>query len=150
VSSKKGKKTLKIIAIILAVILVAFAFFFFIRLNTPMGTPPIYHIVNLKNLTLENSKYSVYNFTTQSGNQIYGSFNATEPIQVYIVNSANFVNWEKGQNITPIYSSGKVANAIFDHVSLPSSGIYYIIYDNTSGLKVVNVDSQVFLINFSV
>jgi hypothetical protein len=144
------KRFRAIIIVVAAVILAAGVFAAVNFYPRPMGTPPILQIVDFKNVTVNAGKYQVYNFTAHSNEcDLQGHFNATGAIQLYVMTSTSFDNWAKEQSVTAIYTSEKAANASFDKVSLPSSGTYYIIYDNTNGSEALNVDSYVYLIDYS-
>jgi hypothetical protein len=107
-----------------------------------VGTPPIYPIGPAQ-VIVNAGEYQAYNFTVPSGTgKILDVFNSTGIIQVYVMNSANFTYWQNGLAANAVYSSGQVTNGYIDNVVLPSSGTYYLIYDNTKGLNSCTIDSQ--------
>lgn len=105
------------------------------------GTPPLTPLAT-KPVTIKAGTYKAYNFTFPSGTgQIIDIYNATVPIRVYVMNSANFTAWQNGQPTSSIYSA-QASNGYIDNVVLPSNGTYYLIYDNTNVTTSVTVNSQ--------
>jgi hypothetical protein len=73
------KRTQAIVAATASIIIVAtlISIAFFSNQTTPVGTPPLYQIVD-GNFTIEANSYKTYNFTTPtdiSKSQVSGSFN---------------------------------------------------------------------------
>ena len=118
-----------------------------------LGTPPIYQIA-VGNLTIDSNSFKAYNFTVPSGTgSISDIFSCSlSTIRVYVMDSSNFVNWQKeyhlGLNISSYYDSGQVTNGKIDNLLLHSSGTYYLVYDNTNDAlaKIVNSDAYFFYI----
>ena len=105
------------------------------------GTPPLNEIAT-KPATLKAGTYQAYNFTIPSGTgQIIDIYNATVPIRVYVMNSADFTVWQNGQPANSYYSA-QASNGYIDNVRLPLSGVYFLVYDNSDGATTVTVNSQ--------
>jgi len=79
-------------------------------------------------------------FTTSGGSGNY--------IEVIIMDSTNFINWQKGHPASTYYDSGQITTSSFD-VSIPPGvwGTYYLVYSNTfTILSNKNVQTTVNLI----
>ena len=114
------------------------------------GTPPLYRILN-EQITVNAISYNAYNFTLPteiSQATVYGSFavsNASQSgIKVYLMNSTNFADWLNGQSPVSFFPSGGAAvNGTFN-VVLASGGEYFLVYDNTSGASLKQVDTDAY------
>ncbi len=150
------KRTQAIVAATASIIIVAIliSIAFFSNQTTPVGTPPLYQIVD-GNFTIEANSYKTYNFTTPtdiSKCQVSGSFNVygsnASTIRVYIWDNAAFTNWQKGQaSQSPLgrtisfYDSGFTTNGSIE-ASPDPGGTYFLIYQNNS-TELQNLTSQV-------
>ena len=113
---------------------------------------PTTHTTNIVNglVTVNANSYEEYTFTIPSGAssiQVSGSFTASggsgNDIKVLIVDQSDFVNWENGHTCQCYYQSGQETTGSIS-ASLPSSGTYVLVYDNTFSLfSQKNVNTQV-------
>jgi hypothetical protein len=103
---------------------------------------PTRYISNLVNglLTINGGGYEYYSFTVPSGAsdiQVSGSFTASggsgNDIRIYIMGSTSFTNWKNGHSASTYYNSGQMTTGSIS-ATLPSSGTYYLVYDNTFSL----------------
>jgi hypothetical protein len=103
---------------------------------------PTRYISNLVNglLTINAGSYEYYSFTIPSGAsdiQVSGSFTASggsgNDIRIYILDSTSFTNWKNGHSVSTYYNSGQMTTGTIS-ATLPSSGTYYLVYDNTFSL----------------
>ena len=89
--------------------------------------------------------YTYVQFSVSCTANIQGGFIAADilgnDIIVYILDDTNFANFEKNNEISPYYFSGKVQSDVFD-VTL-TQGDYYIVMSNTySTISTKNVQLQ--------
>ena len=100
--------------------------------------------------TVNAGKYLDYQFNIPSdastievgGNfSTSGSFNEFD---VYIFDSNNFNNYERGQDFTAIYQSGEVASGQIS-TAIVSGGNYYLVLDNkfSPNSQTVNIKAHV-------
>jgi hypothetical protein len=122
-----------ILAVIVAVLLTAFSLQ---NTSHPKSTPLIVNIIN-GNVTLNAASYIYYNFSVPlevSSVTIEGTFMVTDDngngIRVYVMDMANFNNWQNGRNSSKYYDSGQLNTGNMT-VSLLSSVTYLLVYDNT-------------------
>ncbi len=78
---------------------------------------------------------------------VSGSFTASggsgNDIEVIVLDSTSFVNWQNGHQVSAYYDSGQVTTNNFN-IQLPGSGTYYLVYNNQfSLLSSKNVNTQV-------
>jgi len=116
------------------------------------GFLPTTHNVNIVNglVTVNSNGYEDYTFTVPSGAsniQISGSFTASggsgNDIKVLVLTQSDFVNWANGHSSQCYYQSGQETTGTIS-ASLPASGTYVLVYDNTfSILSQKNVNTQV-------
>ncbi|MGA2308201.1 MAG: hypothetical protein ABSG57_01470 [Candidatus Bathyarchaeia archaeon] len=110
------------------------------------------HTVNIVNdlITVNANDYEYYPFYVPSGAtnvQVQGSFTASggsgNDIEVLIMGSTDFINWQNGHQASAYYDSGQLTTSSFD-VPLPSGqGTYYLVYSNTfSIISQKNVNTQ--------
>jgi hypothetical protein len=145
---RRANKTWRAVAFAATVIIIAGLIAVFLMQNEihPLSTPIVQEIVN-ENVTVNASSYAYYNFTVPSAAstiQVNGNFTVAggNDIKVYIMDESNFKNWQNGQNPSTYYNSGELTAGNFT-VTLPSSGTYYLVYDNTFSLNMQkNVDTQ--------
>jgi len=125
-------------------ILVSVAFFTHGFLH-PASTPILQDIVN-GNITVNASSYVSYNFTVPSTATVDGTFIVTGDtnslIKVYVMDGVNFAELQQGQTASMYYNSGEV-NAANVTATLPQSGTYYLVYDNTFSSAAKNVTTQI-------
>jgi hypothetical protein len=130
--------------IVIIGIVVAVAFFTHGFLH-PASTPILQYIVN-GNITVNASSYVSYNFTVPSTATVDGFFTVSgdinSTIKVYVMDGANLAGWQKGQTASMYYDSGAV-NAANVTATLPQSGTYYLVYDNTFSSAAKNVTTQI-------
>jgi len=62
--------------------------------------------------------------SSQDGNPASGE------IEVYVFNESSFADWLKGSNMSPIYGSGKAAQARLSSNLPDGSGVYYLVFSN--------------------
>ena len=142
----KANKVLIAIAVaIIAVIGVVAAVAFFTHgFFHPASTPIVQYIVN-GNITVNASSYVSYNFTVPATATVDGTFTVSgennSTIKVYVMDGANLAEWQKGQTASRYYDSGGV-NAANVTATLPQSGTYYLVYDNTFSSTAKNVTTQ--------
>jgi hypothetical protein len=124
------------------------AAFFMINEIHPVATPVVWDIVH-GNLTINAGSYERYNFTVPSGASdvhVDGTFTVSggngNTIKVYVMNNANFADWQKGSNVSMYYDSGEL-NSGNVAATLPSAGTYYLVYDNTFSAISKNVTTWV-------
>lgn len=113
---------------------------------------PTTHTTNVVNglVTVNAGSYEDYTFTVPSGAsniQVTGSFTASggsgNDIKVYIFDQSDFVNWENGHTANTYYQSGQTTTGTIS-ATLPSSGTYVLVYDNTfSIISQKNVNTEV-------
>ena len=98
------KRTRAIAAATVSLIIVAtlISTVFLTNQKTPVGTPPVYLVVN-ENFTVDANSYKAYSFTTPtdiSNCQVSGSFSVSganpSEIRVFIWDNASFTNWKNG------------------------------------------------------
>lgn len=110
------------------------------------------YTVNIVNglITVNANDYACYPFFVPSGAtnvQAQGSFTASggsgNDIIVLIMDSTEFINWQKGNQTGAYYDSGQLTTSSFD-APLPSgSGTYYLVYSNTFSItSQKNVNTQ--------
>jgi hypothetical protein len=116
------------------------------------GIFPSTHTVNIVNglITVNGLGYEYYPFYVPSGaTNVYvqGSFTASggfgNDIEVLVMDSTDFINWQNGHQASAYYDSGQLTTSSFD-VPLPSGpGTYYLVYSNTfSIISQKNVNTQ--------
>lgn len=140
------------IAVFVVVIVVAVGLLVALNLRGGGGILPSSHTENIVNglVTVNAGAYEDYQFVVPSGAssiQVSGSFTASggsgNDIKVYIMDSINFINWQNGHSANTYYNSGQVTTSTIS-ATLPSSGTYYLVYDNTfSIISQKNVNTQV-------
>jgi hypothetical protein len=94
--------------------------------------------------------YSSQEFSVPSGASsasVSGSFTASggsgNDIEVYIMDSTAYINWQNGHSVSIIYDSGRLTTANFN-IPLAAGTTYYIVYSNQfSILSSKNVYSAV-------
>ena len=133
-SHKRNKVLLAVIVAVAAIIVVAY----FIHQSSiqPVSTPIARPIVK-GNLTVNAGSYVSRNFTVPSmisNARVDGTFTVSggsqTTIKVYVMDSANFADWQNGRQASRYYDSGE-ANSGNVTATLPSAGTYYLVYDNT-------------------
>jgi hypothetical protein len=101
-------------------------------------------------VTVNAGDYEYFQFVVPVGASnvhVEGSFTASgtwgNDIEVLIVDSMDFVNWQNGYQASTYYNSGQLSNSSFD-VPRPSvSRAYYLVYSNTfSIMSNKNVNTQ--------
>jgi hypothetical protein len=112
------------------------------------GTPTPNSIVD-GTFSVNASSFAAYNFTIPQSiwNEVSSasvSISNDYKIRVYIMDSANFADWQNGLNASSYYNSGETNNFTIN-VDLPASGTYFLIFDNTfDANSQKNVTAQVF------
>jgi hypothetical protein len=146
------------VGILVGVILIIIVFAAFIALDNGGGNSgsifPTTHTVNLVNglVTINANYYEYYTFTIPSGAsniQVSGSFTASggsgNDIKVLILDQSDFTNWQNGHSAQTYYQSGQETTGTIS-ATLPTSGTYVLVYDNTFSLisqKNVNTEADV-------
>lgn len=114
---------------------------------------PTTHTTNIVNglVTVNANSYEYYTFTVPSGAsniQVSGSFTASggsgNDIKVYVFDQSDFVNWQNGHAASAYYQSGQTTTGTIS-ATLPSSGTYVLVYDNTFSIisqKNVNTEAD--------
>jgi hypothetical protein len=147
---RKANKTLLAVAVAIAVVIVAglLAAFFINNDFHAASTPIVMEIVN-GNLTVNASSYASYNFTVPSSAPtatVQGTFTVSggngNTIKVYVMDGANLADWQNGLNASMYYDSGELSSGNVT-ATLPSTGTYYLVYDNTFSATSKNVITQV-------
>jgi hypothetical protein len=107
---------------------------------------PVTEIIVDGNLTVNSGSYVYYNFTVFIGHlhpTVQGTFTVSgndQKIRVYIMDSANFTNWQDTRNASKYYDSGE-SNSGNITATLPV-GNYDLVYDNTFSATPKNVTTQ--------
>lgn len=148
---RKANKTLLAVAVAIAVVVVAgLLAAFFMRENIhPLSTPIVMEIVNGNgNLTVDAGSYEHYNFTVPSSaptTTVQGTFTVSggngNTIKVYVMDGANFADWQNGLNASMYYDSGALSSGNVT-ATLPSAGTYYLVYDNRFSAVSKNVTTE--------
>ena len=112
------------------------------------------HTVNIVNalITVNANAYESYPFYVPAGTtdvQVQDSFTASggsgNDIEVLIMDSTDFINWQNDHRASVYYDSGRLTTSNFD-VPLPSGpGSYYLVYSNTFSItsqKDVNTQAN--------
>ncbi len=111
------------------------------------STPMVREIVN-GTFTVSAGSYEYYSFDVPSGaskTTVQGTFTVSgggeNEINLYVMDSANFANWQNGRNASWYYDSGELSTGTVT-ATLPSDGNYDLIFDNTfsAGSKIVNAE----------
>ena len=140
-SHRKRNLILSLIVIIIVVVGVVIA-------SLSMQSPRVYTItISNDQETVFARTYSPHPFTILSGasnSSVSGTFTAQggsdNDIKIYIIDSANFVNYTNNNDFSSLYYSGQIHTASFS-VNL-SSGNYYLVLDNKFSIsyhKLVNI-----------
>ena len=136
------------VTIVLVIIFIAslLVVFFEQSKKQPLPTPAVVRIVD-GNLTINAGSYMYYNFTVPGTlvSQVQGIFtvsDGSERIRVYIMDSANFIEWQNTHNASMYYDSGEVNSGNVTAI-LPPGGNYDLVYDNTFSSNLKNVTTQV-------
>src|SRR3972149_6649673 len=144
----KVNKILVALAVVTAAIVFVGALAVFLNQNNirPFCTPYVGVIVD-GNLTVNAGSYEYYNFTVPSGepnSKVEGTFtvSGSNDIKVYVLDSANFADWQNGREANMYYDSGELSSGNVT-AELPSSGTYFLVYDNTFSTTSKNVTTQV-------
>ncbi len=142
----KNKMLLAVAAIIIIVAVVEIVIFFTQNQGQLSPTPTVVTIVD-GNLTVEATSYKYFNFTVEGTmtSDVQGTFAVSgnsENIRVYIMDRANFTDWQNAHNARMYYDSGEVNNATIA-VKVPAGGDYYLVYDNTGSSTSKNVTTNV-------
>ena len=149
----KKTRTIVVVTVSLVIVAVLIATVFFANQIRPVGTPPLYLIID-GNFTVEAESYKAYNFTTPtdiSSCQVSGSFSVygsnSSKIRVFIWDNAAFTNWQSGHvSQSPLgraisfYDSTLSTNGTISASPYPG-GTYWLIYTNNS-TEPQNVTSQ--------
>jgi hypothetical protein len=116
------------------------------------GIVPQQHTENIVNglITVGGDSYNDYQFSVPSGASgggVSGSFSASggsgNDIEVIIMDSTNFVNWQNGHSYNYYYDSGQETTGTIS-ANLPAGTTYYLVYSNTfSLLSSKNVQTTV-------
>jgi hypothetical protein len=139
-----------LIIVILSISLIAVANM--IRSNT-RSLPAVNTIV--KGLIAVNSStFKVYPFTFHSDVstiRVDGTFAVQDyngsGIKVYIMDSANFVNWQNGDTFGTYYGNEE-AKAGDITANLTSVGTYFLVYDNTFSATSKIIDTNAYILIF--
>jgi hypothetical protein len=110
------------------------------------------HTVNIANglITVNPNDYKSYQFSVPSeatNVHVQGNFTASgdsgNDIEVLIVDSTDFINWQNRNQASAYYDSGQLTTSSFD-VPLPSGPrTYYLVYSNTFSItSQKNVNTQ--------
>jgi hypothetical protein len=146
---RKANKTLLAVAVAIAVVVVAglLAALFINNDFHAASTPIVMEIVN-ENLTVNASSYASYNFTVPSSaptSIVQGTFTVSggnrNTIKVYVMDGANFADWQNGLNASIYYDSGALSSGNVT-ATLPSAGTYYLVYDNRFSAVSKNVTTE--------
>jgi hypothetical protein len=109
------------------------------------------HTVNIVNdlITVNANEYEYYPFYVPSGAtnvQVQGSFTASggsvNDIEVLIMGSTDFVNWQNGNQASAYYDSGQLTTSSFDALLPSGQRTYYLVYSNTFSISQKNVNTQ--------
>jgi len=146
--SHKRTRTVALIAAVSVVIVAILLVAFFIQIsNQPESTPIVVNIVN-ENVTINAGSYEYYHFSVPVGAssaEVDGTFRvdggSENVIKVYIMDAANFDNWQNGCNSSKNYDSGTL-NAGNITATFTSSATYMLIYDNTFSATSKNVTTR--------
>jgi hypothetical protein len=142
----KTALALTLIVIILVLAITVLTAFVMLNKIHPASTPKIEIIVD-GNLTVNSGSYMYYNFTVFSEHlepTVQGTFTVSgndQRIRVYIMDSANFTDWQDTRNASKYYDSGE-SNSGNITATLPV-GNYELVYDNTFSGTSKNVTTQV-------
>ncbi len=133
----------KIVVIVAAVVVVA-AFSVYIILTNPNSTPIVQTIVN-ETFTVNPHSFAVYNFSfpAQTVATIDGNFQVSNDstIEVYIMDGAGFLNWQKGYGINTYFYSGTASNGTIS-AALSHSTPYHVVFKNAQN-EATQVTSDV-------
>jgi hypothetical protein len=143
----KADKMLLAIAVIIVVITATVLAISFMQSEIhPYPTPALEIIVN-GNLTVNASSYEYYDFTVSIhiSPTVQGTFTVSsgEKIRVYIMDSANFTDWQNKRPARMYYDSGESSSGNVT-ATLPSGGNYVLVYDNTFSATSKKVTTQVY------
>jgi hypothetical protein len=119
------------------------------------GILPQQRTVNMVNglITVGRNSYEYYQFSVPSGASgasVSGSFTASggldNDIEIIVLDSTNFVNWQNGHSCNYYYDSGQEATGSIS-ASLPSGATYYLVFNNQFSLLFSkNVQTMVNLV----
>lgn len=145
--SHKTNKLLILTAFLIVVIAAIPLVAWFISLGQvhPVSTP--FPITVVKgNITINSGSYVYYNFTlsTHVNPSVEGTFTVSgsdQKIRVYVMDCANFVDWQYARKASMYYDSGESSNGNVE-ANLPL-GNYYLVYDNTFSATSKNVTTEV-------
>jgi hypothetical protein len=144
--NKADKMLLAIAVIIVAIAAAVLTAFVMLNEIHPYSTPKIEIIVD-GNLTVNSGSYVYYKFTVLSEHvapTVQGTFTVSgndQKIRVYIMDSANFADWQDTRNASTYYDSGE-SNSGNITATLPV-GNYDLVYDNNFSATSKNVTTQV-------
>jgi hypothetical protein len=107
-----------------------------LKANFITGTPPIYHVIDGE-VTVNASSFQVYAFTVPSNSEtvyIQGTFSVSngsaKAIRVYIMDKANFTQWQNSSQAIPLFDSGQLSSGDIT-VTSNSHGTFFLVLDNT-------------------
>jgi hypothetical protein len=142
-ASHKRNRLVLVVIVVLTVTIVA-AYFIHQSSIQPRSTPIARGIVS-GNVMVNVGSYVSRNFTVPSmisNARVDGTFAVSGGIQntikLYIMDGASFVDWQNGLQASMFYDSGE-ANSGNVTATLPSTGTYYLVFDNTFSAASKNV-----------
>lgn len=148
---KTNNKLLAIVAVAVIVIVVIGSIIALSNQPQPSPTPVVQPIAE-GNFTVNAGSYTDYNFTVPADFSrvwVYGSFTVSDTaindMQVYVMDTVNFTNWQNGRNANKYYDSGRTNASTVTTATLPS-GTYYLVFDNTISAASKNVTADVGLL----
>jgi hypothetical protein len=125
-------KNKKIVFTVAAVVVVVVALSVYLIVTNTKPIPIVKNIVN-ETFTVNPDSFTVYNFSfpTQTTATIDGTFQVANDsiIEVYIMDGAGFLNWQKGYGINTYFYSGASSNGSIS-ATLPVSTTYHLIFKN--------------------
>jgi hypothetical protein len=137
--------TIAIILILAIALIVAFAWQ---NHPQPYPTPAVNPIVE-GTFTVNAGSYKAFNFTFYPGDTsswVDGIFTVNgnvEGINVYIMDSGNFINWTNGQTAYRYYETRLAKSGGVGTDIAFSSGTYYLVFDNLFSESSKNVNATI-------
>jgi hypothetical protein len=127
-------------------------YWIFVSQRPPFFTPKVSDIIDNEVFNVPPAGIVQRNITVPAYltfTQLYGSFSVQDgnnnTIRVYVMDSQNFAEWQKGHNSTRLYDSNEVNSDEFDLFSLATDKTYHVVFDNTYSVKPKTVNATVLL-----
>jgi len=146
---------LLIVAVVLIAIVVVGAGIVVVTLveNRISNLIGIQHVTTIVNgvIAVESGTYNYYSITVPvraTAIRVLGNFTvsggAGYPILVLVMDEGNYLNWKNNYPSTSLYNSGETTTGSIS-ATLPTSGVYYLVYSNSYTSAPEDVQTTAYL-----